>query len=124
MKTRRSMSGSSQQPSCLTGVAADCFWIFSSRRLALLANVALQSRQFMVQEVCALSSQNDLTAAIVPKSVPFEEFVFLTFFEVSRNALPNLAEYLGERPDMTSHGGKPRKANTMKGNNTYENKIS
>jgi hypothetical protein len=25
---------------------------------------------------------------------------------------------------MTSHDGKPRKAKTMKGNNTYENKIN
>jgi hypothetical protein len=41
-----------------------------------------------------------------------------------RNARPNLTEYLSERPEMTSHGGKPRKAKTMKENNTYENKIS
>ena len=32
--------------------------------------------------------------------------------------------YFGERPEMTSHGGKPRKAKTMKGNNSYENKIN
>jgi len=33
------------------------------------------------------------------------------------------SEGRSERPDVTSRGGKPGKAKTMKGNNTYENKI-
>jgi hypothetical protein len=49
--------------------------------------------------------------------------VVLNLLHFLRNARPNPAEYLGERPEMTSHGGKPKKAKTMKGNNTYENKI-
>ena len=50
--------------------------------------------------------------------------VICSFPNFPRNARPNLTEYLSERPEMTSHGRKPRKAKTMKENNTYENKIS
>jgi len=31
-----------------------------------------------------------------------------------RNEAPNPAEYLGERPEMTSHGGEPKKAKNNK----------
>jgi len=41
-----------------------------------------------------------------------------------RNARPNFTEYLSERPEMSSHAEKSRKAKTMKVNNSYENKIS
>jgi hypothetical protein len=41
-----------------------------------------------------------------------------------RNEHANPAEYLSERPEMTPQDEKPRKAKTMKGNNTYENKIN
>jgi len=41
-----------------------------------------------------------------------------------RNEPANPTEYIGERPEMTSYDGKPRKAKTTKGNHTYENKIS
>jgi hypothetical protein len=40
-----------------------------------------------------------------------------------RNEPANSAEYLTERPEMTSHGGKPWKAKTMKENNNYEDDI-
>ena len=40
-----------------------------------------------------------------------------------RNTPPNLAQYMSERPDMSSHGEKSEKAKTMKRNNTYENDI-
>ena len=33
-----------------------------------------------------------------------------------RNLTPDFTHYLSERPKMTSNGGKPRKAKTMKGN--------
>jgi hypothetical protein len=42
----------------------------------------------------------------------------------ARNVGPNLTEYLSERPEMSSHGEKSRKAKTTKGYNTYEHKIS
>jgi len=42
----------------------------------------------------------------------------------ARNVGPNLTEYLSERPEMSSHGEKSRKAKTTKGYNTYEYKIS
>ena len=41
-----------------------------------------------------------------------------------RNARPNFTEYLSERPEMIPHDEKLKKAKTIKGNNTYENKIS
>src|SRR5215510_7037673 len=37
-----------------------------------------------------------------------------------RNEPANPAEYVSERPEMTSHGGRPRKAKTMKGNNNMK----
>jgi hypothetical protein len=40
------------------------------------------------------------------------------------NAPPNFTEYTSERPEMTPQDEKLKKAKTMKGNNTYENKIS
>jgi hypothetical protein len=40
------------------------------------------------------------------------------------NAPPNFTEYLSERPEMIPHDEKLKKAKTIKGNNTYENKIS
>jgi hypothetical protein len=40
------------------------------------------------------------------------------------NAPPNFTEYLSERPEMIPHDEKLKKAKTMEGNNTYENKIS
>jgi len=46
------------------------------------------------------------------------------FSNFPRNLAPDFGQYTREWPEMTSHGGKPRKAKTMKGNNTYENKIS
>ena len=33
-----------------------------------------------------------------------------------RNEPANPAEYLGERPEMASHGGKPKRAKTTKRN--------
>jgi len=56
--------------------------------------------------------------------VPIRVTGVLKFSELSRNESLNPAEYLSERPEMTSHGGKPRKAKTMEGNKTYENKVS
>ena len=47
------------------------------------------------------------------KIVASAQFVVRIFL---RNEPANPAEYLGERPEMTSHSGKPRKAKTMKGN--------
>jgi hypothetical protein len=37
-----------------------------------------------------------------------------------RNLVPDFTHYLSERPEMTSHSGKPRKAKTMKGKLSYE----
>jgi len=32
-----------------------------------------------------------------------------------RNTRPNLAQYISEQPELTSHGEKPKKAKTTKG---------
>src|SRR5438477_11997024 len=47
---------------------------------------------------------------------------FLEFLFFSRNEPPNPAKYLGERPELTSHGGKSRKA-TRKPNQLKEQKV-
>jgi hypothetical protein len=35
---------------------------------------------------------------------------------IPRNLAPDFTHYLSERPEMTFHGGKPRKTKTIKGN--------
>ena len=41
-----------------------------------------------------------------------------------RNAVPNLTEYISERPEMIPHDEKSKKAKTRRGKFDYENKIS
>jgi len=45
------MSGSSQQPPCLTGVAADCFWIFQESRLARPSDCSVPTANTLGGEV-------------------------------------------------------------------------
>jgi len=37
------------------------------------------------------------------------------FCAFSRNSWPNLAQYMGERPEITSHDEEPNRAKTTKG---------
>jgi len=37
-----------------------------------------------------------------------------------RNSWPNFAQYICERPEMTSHGGKSKKVKTTKGKLNHE----
>jgi hypothetical protein len=43
-----------------------------------------------------------------------------TLLHFSHNEPPNFTEYISERPEMTSHGGKPRKAKTIERKLSYE----
>jgi hypothetical protein len=49
--------------------------------------------------------------------------VICGFPNFPRNARPNPTEYLSERPEMSSHGEKSRKAKTTKGNTLMKAKL-
>jgi len=57
-------------------------------------------------DLCPGITQTTSVKFVVPK-------LFCAF---PRNEPANPAEYLNERPEMTSHGGKPKKAKTTKRN--------
>jgi hypothetical protein len=40
-----------------------------------------------------------------------------------RNSQPNFAQYISERPELTSHGEKPKKAKTTKRNSPLKKGI-
>jgi hypothetical protein len=55
-----------------------------------------------------------VVAGVSPALFEESSCLYSTRLHFPRNELANPAEYLGERPEMTSHDGKPRKAKTMK----------
>jgi hypothetical protein len=47
-----------------------------------------------------------------------------SLYNFPRNLAPDFTHYLSERPELTSHRGKPKKAKTNERKLSYENKIN
>jgi hypothetical protein len=128
VKIRRSMSGSSQQPPCLSGVAADCFGFLKYGDSRALASVTRRREHSRCKKSVSPEQPQSSRCGHLCRISAIRVIRALKFSDLPRNELPNPAEYVSERPEMTSHSGKPRKAKTMKRKigkkNTYESKIS
>src|SRR5438552_11663617 len=94
------------RPSNIWGAHADRVLVSAGRRNNLSLRVQFQS------VTSAPSAVSPLQQSMNPIQRGETNF--------PRNETPNSTEYTSERPEMTSHGGKPRKAKTRKGKLVYE----